>query len=210
MAKNINLNKEVFNKRAYLKTIDTSFKELGVQTIQEQIDAQPTVQEFFDMYNTLFYNINQLGPTNSHEFLIKTSQEYIGAQENNELIELLQAEIASLREQLLESQKQMTKLTSLIPGAPDAESLEAENSSGGSGGSGGLGGLNGEDSSNPLTDNSSEVTTPETPETPPPPTNEERVILDFQQFPKSTNNRRAKRLNLSKSFIKKVKKDNDL
>ena len=198
MAKNINLNKEVFNKRAYLKTIDTSFKELGVQTIQEQIDAQPTVQEFFDMYNNLFYNINQLGPINSHEYLVKTSQEYIGAQENNELIELLQAEIASLREQLLESQKQMGKLTSLIPGAPDVESLETENS------------LNGENSSNPLTNNDSEVTTPETPETPPPPTNEERVILDFQQFPKSTNNRRASRLNLSKDFIKEVKKDNDL
>ena len=204
MAKNINLNKEVFNKRAYLKTIDTSFKELGVKTIQEQIDEQPTVQEFFDMYNDLFYNINQLGPTNSHEYLIKTSQEYIGAQENNELVELLQAEIASLREQLLESQKQMTNLTSFIPGAPDIESLETGNSLDGSGG------LNGENSSNPLTDNSSEVTTPETPETPAPPTNEERVILDFQQFPKSTNNRRAKRLNLNKSFIKDVKKDNDL
>ena len=198
MAKNINLNKEVFNKRAYLKTIDTSFKELGVKTIQEQIDEQPTVQEFFDMYNNLFYNINQLGPINSHEYLVKTSQEYIGAQENNELIELLQAEIASLREQLLESQKQMGKLTSLIPGAPDVESLETENS------------LNGENSSNPLMDGSSEITTPETPETPPVPTDEERVISDFNQFPKSTNNRRASRLNLSKDFIKEVKKDNDL
>ena len=78
MPENINLNKEVFNKRIYQKTIDTSFKELGVKTVQEQIDEQPTVQEFFDMYNTLFYNINELGPTNSHEFLIKTSSEYIG------------------------------------------------------------------------------------------------------------------------------------
>ena len=56
MAEEINLNKGVFNKRAYLKTIDTSFKELGVSTIQEQITAQPTVQEFFDLYNTLFYS----------------------------------------------------------------------------------------------------------------------------------------------------------
>ena len=88
MAEEINLNKEVFNKRAYLKTIDTSFKELGVPTIQEQITAQPSVQEFFDLYNTLFYNINEFGPTNSHEFLIKTSQEYIGFEEENEIIEL--------------------------------------------------------------------------------------------------------------------------
>ena len=47
MAENVNLNKEVFNKRDYEKTINTSFTQLGVKTIQEQIDAQPTVQEFF-------------------------------------------------------------------------------------------------------------------------------------------------------------------
>ena len=109
MAENINFNKTVYQKRNYLKTIDTSFKELGVKTIQEQIDEQPTVQEFFNMYNTLFYEINELGSTNSHEYLIKTSQEYIGAEQDNEIIELLQAEIAGLREQLLESQKQLSR-----------------------------------------------------------------------------------------------------
>ena len=189
MAKNINLNKEVFNKRAYLKTIDISFKELGVKTIQEQIDTQPTVQEFFDMYNTLFYNINELGPTNSHEYLIKTSQEYIGAQENNELIELLQAEIANLREQLLEAQKQMGNITTLIPEVPEIEIPKIE------------------------IPEPPVVELPETPTTPAtedPPTNEERVITDFQQYPKSTKNKRASRLNLNKDFIKKVKKDNSL
>lgn len=189
MAKNINLNKEVFNKRAYLKTIDTSFKELGVKTIQEQIDTQPTVQEFFDMYNDLFYNINQLGPTNSHEYLINTSQEYIGAQENNELIELLQAEIASLREQLLEAQKQMGNITSLIPEAPELPQIETP-----------------ETPEPPQV----EIPTPVTPTTPSPPTNKERVITDFQQYPKSTKNKRASRLNLNKDFIKKVKKANNL
>ena len=184
-----NGHKEVFNKRAYLKTIDTSFKELGVKTIQEQIDTQPTVQEFFDMYNDLFYNINQLGPTNSHEYLINTSQEYIGAQENNELIELLQAEIASLREQLLEAQKQMGNITSLIPEAPELPQIETP-----------------EAPEPPQV----ETPTPVTPPTPPPPTNKERVITDFQQYPKSTKNKRASRLNLSKDFIKKVKKANNL
>ena len=119
MAENINLNKQVFNKRSYLKTIDTSFKELGVQTIQEQIQSQPSVQKFFGLYNELFYNINELGPTNSHEFLIKTSSEYIGFEDENELINLLQAEIASLREQLLAAQKQLVELTSLVPNAPE-------------------------------------------------------------------------------------------
>ena len=107
MAQNIKLNKEVFSKRQYQKTIDTSFTQLGVKTIQEQIDEQPTVQEFFNLYNELFYEINELGPTNSHEYLIKTSSQYINFDENDELIEALQREIAQLREELLETQKQL-------------------------------------------------------------------------------------------------------
>ena len=187
MAENINFNKIVYKKRNYLKTIDTSFKELGVQTIQEQIDAQPTVQEFFDMYNTLFYQINERGDTNSHEFLIKTSQEYIGFEENNEIIELLQAEIAGLREQLLESQKQLAELAASIPEAPEIQIPEI-----------------------PEPEIRVETTTPSTPPTPDPPTNEERVIDDFQKYSKSTIGKRAKRLNLRRKFIREVKRNNDL
>ena len=90
MKQKINLNKTVFNKRTYEKTIDTSFKELGVKSIQEQIDEQPTVQEFFDMYNVLFYEIPDLGATNSHEYLVKTSGELLGDEVNDELIILLE------------------------------------------------------------------------------------------------------------------------
>ena len=106
MAENVDLNKEVFNKRDYEKTVNTSFTQLGVKTIQEQIDEKPSVQEFFDLYNELFYEINELGPTNSHEFLIKSSTEYIAFDDNNEIIEALQKEIADLRVELLEAQKQ--------------------------------------------------------------------------------------------------------
>jgi|TARA_R100000081_G_C4735433_1_gene125833 hypothetical protein len=119
MAENIKLNKEVFNKRDYEKTINTSFNELGTPTIQEQLDNQPTVQEFFNMYNTLFYQINELGETNSHEYLVKTSSEYINFGEDNELIEALQEEIAQLREELLEAQQQLSN-----PNPSESELLE--------------------------------------------------------------------------------------
>lgn len=105
MAENVNLNKKVFNKRDYIKTIDPSFNQLGAKTIQEEVNEQPTVQEFFDMYNTLFYQINELGETNSHEFLVKTSSDYISSEPNNELIEALQDEITQLRKDLLEAQQ---------------------------------------------------------------------------------------------------------
>jgi hypothetical protein len=109
MAENIDLNKEVFNKRTYKKTINTEFTQLGVKSVQEEINELPTVQEFFNMYNTLFYSIPELGPTNSHEFLIKTSGEYVNAEVNDELIDALQNEIAQLREDLLEAQQNQSE-----------------------------------------------------------------------------------------------------
>jgi hypothetical protein len=110
MSENVNLNKQVYDKNAYNKVIDTSFKQLGVQTIQQQLDQQPTVDEFFAMYNELFYNIPELGITNSHEYLIKKSSEYIQFTANNDEIEALQAEIAQLRTDLLNEQKRNIEL----------------------------------------------------------------------------------------------------
>jgi len=192
MAENLNLNKQVFNKRAYLKTIDTSFSELGAKTLQEEISSQPTVQEFFNMYNTLFYNINELGPTNSHEYLIKTSQEYIGFKEDNEIIKLLQAEIAGLRKELLETQKQLSGLAieaaSVSSDVPNVTLPEPE-------------------IPEPVP---VEVPTPSTPTTPDPPTDEERVINDFNRYPKSSVKKRSERLGLDKKYIRGIKKTNNL
>lgn len=125
MEENIKLNKEVFAKRPYNKIIDTSFNELGVQSIQEQLDAQPTVQEFFNLYNELFYQINELGPTNSHEYLVKTSGQYIAFDEDNDLIEALQLEIANLRKELLGSQQELAN--ALLPEPLPIEELPSIN-----------------------------------------------------------------------------------
>ena len=110
MSESVNLNKQVYDKRQYTKVIDTSFKQLGVQTIQEQIDQQPTVNDFFSMYNELFYQIPELGATNSHEYLIKKSSEYISFDANQDEIIALQNEIAQLRTDLLDAQKQVIEL----------------------------------------------------------------------------------------------------
>jgi hypothetical protein len=114
MAIDVNFNKEYFDKRTYEKTIDTAFTQIGVKTTQEQLDEQPSVQEFFDLYNQLFYQIPELGDTNSHEFLVKTSGEYIAFDENNELIEALQNEIAQLREELLSTQQELVNQTTQL------------------------------------------------------------------------------------------------
>jgi hypothetical protein len=111
MSDEIKLNKKVYNKELYLKTIDTEFKQLGVKTIQEQIDEEITVSQFFDLYNNLFFDIPERGDTNSHEFLITQSSDYINFEGNTEEIDALQREIAQLRQELLETQQQIITLS---------------------------------------------------------------------------------------------------
>ncbi len=100
----LDLRKEVFNKAQYIKTTNTSFDELGITELNETLESQVSVEEFFDLYNSLFYSIPALGETNSHEYLIKTGGEYINFDQDSQEIEALRAEITSLRRDLLQAQ----------------------------------------------------------------------------------------------------------
>ena len=104
MEQKIDTKKKVFNKAQYPKTINTQFSQLGVTSIIQAIAETPTVEEFFQLYDELFYDIPALGATNSHEYLVKTSGEYIDFDQQNEIIEALQQEITNLREELLSTQ----------------------------------------------------------------------------------------------------------
>jgi hypothetical protein len=115
MSEEIKLNKTVYNKDLYLKTIDTEFKQLGIKTIQEQIDSEITVDQFFEFYNELFYDIPETGNINSHEFLITQSSNYINFEGNTEEIEALQNEISQLRQELLSTQQQLIDKSSTPP-----------------------------------------------------------------------------------------------
>lgn len=107
MAQHVDLNKKVYSKNQYPKVIDTSFRELGNTTLQQDLQEQITVDQFFVLYDELFYDIPTEGDTNSHLMLVRQSGEYINYEETNEEIEALQAEITTLREQLLETQQQL-------------------------------------------------------------------------------------------------------
>lgn len=96
-----NLSKEVFSKSQYQNTIDTSFSQLITPQNEVAGVDLPTVDQFFNFYNQLFFDIPKFGETNSHEYLIKTSQEYIGQSLVNEEIQALTAEITNLRQELL-------------------------------------------------------------------------------------------------------------
>ena len=104
----VNLNKQVFVDSEYKKVIDTSFTQLA--TPPPPLNTLPTsisVEEFFQNYNEIFFQIPKLGYTNSHEYLVKTSSEYINANLINNDIQALIEEINSLQQQNLELNQQL-------------------------------------------------------------------------------------------------------
>ena len=110
----VNLLKENFSSKIqYQEVIDTSFTELAFPTPEiDNIVNIPSLDEFFQNYEQLFFEIPKFGEINSHEYLIKTSQAYIGSAVVNDEIVLLQQEITQLRRQLIELQTQPAQLIS--------------------------------------------------------------------------------------------------
>jgi len=114
MAQQVKLTKLVYDRNQYKQVIDTSFTQLVQPTTQDTSSALPSVNQFFDYYNQLFFDIPKFGETNSHEYLIKTSTEYIGASSeiSNELQALID-EVTELRQENLDLQQQL--LSSITP-----------------------------------------------------------------------------------------------
>ena len=104
---NYNLNRSVYNKEAYEKTIDTSFSQIAPPPPPQNTIS---VEEFFNYYTTIFYDIPVEGNINSHTYLVKTSGDYVGASTVNEDVQLLLDEITLLRQELLLANQQVLAL----------------------------------------------------------------------------------------------------
>jgi len=114
---NINLNKEVYTRTQFKRVVNTNFTQLVDTTPQvtssatdvlDQNIINARIVQFFDSYNSLFFDIPQFGETNSHEYLIKTSSEYIGTSTfPDDLVDALIAEVDSLREENQQLQQQI-------------------------------------------------------------------------------------------------------
>ena len=104
---NYSLNRSVYSKEAYEKTIDTSFSQISPPPSPQNTIS---VEEFFNYYTTIFYDIPVEGNTNSHTYLVKTSGDYIGTSTINEDVQLLLDEITLLRQELLLANQQVLVL----------------------------------------------------------------------------------------------------
>lgn len=102
------LNRTVFNKDAYENTIDTSFSQVSVPP--PPLTDTITVEEFFNLYNAIFYDIPSQGETNSHAYIVAKSGDYINADQISEDVQALLDEITILRQDLLAANQQLITL----------------------------------------------------------------------------------------------------
>ena len=125
---NVNLNRQVFDKKKFNETVDTSFTQLVSQPDPTFFNLDlATVEDFFTLYEKFFFQIPKEGEVNSHTYLIKESSDYVGFQANSEDIQALLDEIASLRQENLSlRQEQISIVQSVDPKFRPKPTLSSE------------------------------------------------------------------------------------
>ena len=106
----IPIEKTVFDKNTFIKVVDTQFRQLLTSQAGEEVPTF-TIDDFFELYEQLFYQIPKEGDTNSHRYILEKEAEYLGVNINQDDIQALLDEITNLRQQVLDSQTLINKIS---------------------------------------------------------------------------------------------------
>jgi hypothetical protein len=100
----IPIEKQVFDKNIFERVIDTQFSQLiKAQSLDTAVPM--TVDDFFKLYEELFYQIPREGDINSHRYILEKEADYLGVNLNDDDIQALLDEITNLRQEILDTQK---------------------------------------------------------------------------------------------------------
>ena len=110
---NVDLIKEVYGINTYTKAVSVKFSEL-IKPQTETTASVVTVDDFFEYYDQLFFDIPVDGTINSHVYLVERSQQYIGGSVIDAEKQALIEEINSLRQQLLDLNQTFTNINDII------------------------------------------------------------------------------------------------
>jgi hypothetical protein len=106
----ISVQKTVFNKDTYGRVIDTQFRQLINQGVVNETPSF-TIDDFFQLYEDLFYQIPKEGDSNSHQYILQKEADYLGISISQDDVQALLDEITLLRQQVLETQQTVNDLT---------------------------------------------------------------------------------------------------
>lgn len=111
MDNDIQVQRTVLSKTEFLKVVDNSFSTFTQPVVDTGLD---TTEEFFRLYEELYYVIDVTGPTNSHEYLVQKSSELLNFDTITEDIQPLLDEIAQLRQENLGLNQQILSIETNI------------------------------------------------------------------------------------------------
>ena len=106
----IPIQKTVYDKTTYSRVINTQFSQLLNQGTSEDT-LSFSVDDFFELYDQVFYQIPRDGETNSHQYILQREADYLGISISQEDVQALLDEITFLRQQVLDTQTIINDLT---------------------------------------------------------------------------------------------------
>ena len=104
MANEIKIQKKVYDPKTFNKVVDRDFKTFAQPA---DVETEVTVEEFFAIYDDLYFEIPLEGDSRSHQFLVTKSSELLDYEKDTSDIEPLLDEIALLRQQILTLNEQI-------------------------------------------------------------------------------------------------------
>jgi hypothetical protein len=108
----IPIEKQVYDKLSFNKVVDTQFHQL-LNNVTEETPTF-TLEDFFQLYEQLFYQIPKEGDSNSHRYMLDKSADYLGVIVSQDDIQALLEEITTLRQQVLDTQSTLDEISKTI------------------------------------------------------------------------------------------------
>ncbi len=106
MSERITINKTAYNKTQFEQVINNQFTQFTT-TPTASVALTIDVNQFFQAYENLFFQIPKLGEINSHQYLMNKSGNYIDETAISEEVQALLEEITQLRQENLDLQRQV-------------------------------------------------------------------------------------------------------
>ena len=140
MEKNIKLKASVFEKNQYKNNIDTTFSQLTSSLTTTTTTSSLSIPEFFDKYNTLFFDIPRSGssnisvlPSGSHALIASSSLNPLSLNfnpVNDPTIQDLLQQVNDIREEILSLNLQILEISDpeFVALNPDAAEAGATSS----------------------------------------------------------------------------------
>jgi hypothetical protein len=108
----IPIKKQVYDKLSFSKVVNTQFSQL-LNNVNEETPTF-TIDDFFQLYDQLFYQIPKEGDANSHRYMLEKSADYLGVIVSQDDIQALLEEITTLRQQVLDTQSTLDEISKTI------------------------------------------------------------------------------------------------